>query len=94
MGPFGKTIGGNIRLQIKLPPHVNHLIIFNEYPDIAGLGYFEEPEKVLLMNRWDDVLQLLQESHGTDARVAVYPNAEIQYCAGPDTWQYMGVINE
>ncbi len=89
IGPFGKTIGGNIRLKIKVPPHVNHLIIFNEYPDIASLGYFEEPDKVLLMNRWDDVLQLLQELHRADARVAVYPNAEIQYCAGSETWQYM-----
>ena len=81
MGPFGKTIGGNLRLQIKLLPHVNHLIIFNEYPDIASIGYLDEPDKVLFMNRWDDVLQLLQELHRADAKVAVYPNAEIQYCA-------------
>ena len=80
MGPFGKTIGGKLRLQIKLPPHVNHLIIFNEYPDIASIGYFEEPDKVLLMNRWDDIVRLLQGLHGANAKVAVYPNAEIQYC--------------
>jgi len=81
MGPFGETIGGNLRLQVELLPHVNHLIIFSEYPDIASIGYLKEPEKVLFMNRWDDVLQLLQELHGTNAKVAVYPNSEIQYCA-------------
>ena len=80
MGPFGKTISGKLRLQIRLPSHVNHLIIFNEYPDIASMGYFEEPDKILLMNKWDDVLKLLQELHGASAKVAVYPNAEIQYC--------------
>ena len=31
-------------------------------------------------HRWDDVLKLLQKSHGADTKVAVYPNAEIQYC--------------
>lgn len=81
MGPFGKSIGGRLRLQIGLPPYVNHLIIFNEYPDIASLGYFEETDKILLMNKWDDVLKLLKEFHGADAKVVVYPNAEIQYCA-------------
>ena len=30
-------------------------------------------------SRWDDVLKLLQKSHGADTKVAVYPNADIQY---------------
>ena len=81
MGPFGKTIGGRLRLQIKVPPNVNRLIVFNEYPEIASKGYFEDIDKVLLMNRWDDVLRVLEESHRPNARVAVYPNADIQYCA-------------
>lgn len=80
MGSFGKTIGGNLRLQIGLPPYVNHLIVYTEYPDIAGGGYFEESDKVLLMNHWDDVLQVLQQFHGDNTKVAVYPNADIQYC--------------
>ena len=81
LGSFGKTIGGNLRLRIGLPLHVNHLIVYTEYPDIAGRGYFEESDKVLFMNHWDDVLQVLRQFHGDNARVAVYPNADIQYCA-------------
>jgi len=81
MGPFGKYFGGKLRLQIKLPPNVHHLIVFNEYPDLTVMGYFADPDKVLLMSRWDDVLQLLQKLHGDNAGVAVYPNAEIQYFA-------------
>lgn len=80
MGPFGKFFGGKQRLQIKLPQHINHLIIYNEYPDITSTGYYEDTDRILLMNKWDDVLGLLQELHGANAEVAVYPNAEIQYC--------------
>lgn len=81
MGSFGKTIGGNLRLQIKLPQHVNHLIVYTEYPDIAGRGYFEKSDRVLFMSNWDEVLGVLQQFHGDNTKVAVYPNADIQYCA-------------
>ncbi len=80
MGPFGKFVGGKQRLQVKLPPHVNHLIIYNEYPDITSTGYFDDMDRILLRQKWDDVLRLLQKLHGDKANVAVYPNAEIQYC--------------
>ncbi len=80
MGTFGNTIGGRLRLQMKPPPNVNRLIVFSEYPELASMGYFEETDKVLMMHRWSDVLQVLRENHGSDARVAVYPNADIQYC--------------
>jgi nickel-dependent lactate racemase len=81
VGPFGNTIGGPLRLQIKTPPNVNHVIIFSEYPEIHSKGYLEDTDKVLMLSRWDDVLQVLQEHHRPDARVAVYPNSDIQYCA-------------
>ena len=44
--------------------------------------YFQELDKVLFMHRWDDVLQALQEFHGANARVTVFPNADIQYFSG------------
>ncbi len=81
MGPFGNTIGGRLRLRMKPPPHVNRLITFSEYPELSSQGYLEETGKVLLIHRWDDVLKVLQEHHRPDARVAVYPNSDIQYCA-------------
>jgi nickel-dependent lactate racemase len=79
VGPWGESTGGRIDWSVKLPPHLNRLIIFSEYPDIACKGYFLESKKVLLLNKWDDVLQTLRKYHGTDAKVAVYPNADIQY---------------
>ncbi len=81
MGPFGNFIGGRQRLQIGLPPRVNHLLIYNGYPDLSGIGYFRDTDKIRLMDNWADVLGLLHELHGDRAEVAVYPNAEIQYCA-------------
>ncbi|MFC1989176.1 lactate racemase domain-containing protein [Chloroflexota bacterium] len=81
LGAFGKTIAGALRLQIGIPKRVNHVIIYSEYPDLAGEGYIEDSEKVLFVNDWDVVLRTLQEFHGVEARVAVFPSADIQYFA-------------
>ncbi len=82
MGPFGNTIGGQLRLQMKPPPNVNRLIIFSEYTELSSKNYLEDTDKVILMHDWAGVLRLLKESHKTGAKVAVYPSADIQYCAG------------
>jgi len=42
MGNFGKTISGKLKLLAKVPQNVNHVIIYTEYPDVAGRGYIEE----------------------------------------------------
>jgi len=82
MGPFGNDIGGQLRLQMKPPRNVNRLIIFSEYPELSSKNYLEDTDKVILMHDWSDVLKLLQKSHKSGAKVAVYPSADIQYCAG------------
>ncbi len=82
-GPFGKTTWAKQHQRSVVfqgvPQHVNHLIVYNEYPH-PGSSWFEEDDKILYLDRWDDVLKCLQESHGADTKVAVYPNAGIQYC--------------
>lgn len=80
LGPFGNIEGGAMRLRIKTPQNVNRIIIFTEYPEIASNGYIEEHDKIVLAKSWSEVLELLKERHGPDARVAVYPNSDIQYC--------------
>ncbi len=82
MGPFGNDIGGALKLQMKPPPNVNRLIIFSEYPELSSKNYLEDTDRVVLVHKWSDVLKLLQERHKLGAQVAVYPNADIQYCAG------------
>lgn len=80
LGTWGSVSPGEFRLVVQLPPQVERLIVFNRYPDLTGAGYFSPAEKVLMVDRWDEVLRLLTERHGGGARVAVYPSAEIQYC--------------
>ncbi|MCD6452851.1 MAG: DUF2088 domain-containing protein [Dehalococcoidales bacterium] len=81
MGSFGRTTTGNIRVQAEIPQRVNHLIVYTEYPDVAGRAYIKESDKALFVDNWDDALKVLQSSHGVGTEVAVLPSAEIQYCA-------------
>jgi hypothetical protein len=37
---------------------------------------------VMMVNKWDDVLQALQKADGDHAEVAVYPNADIRQYSG------------
>lgn len=78
-GSWGRTIGGRLRLTSPIPPQVNRLIVYSEYPDLAGLGFFQESPRLAPMNDWGEVLQTLQRAHAASAAVAVYPNADIQY---------------
>jgi lactate racemase len=80
MGPFGNTIAGKLKLQKKVPPNVKRLIFFNEYPELAARHYLEDTDKVVMLSDWSEVLKLLKQSHGSRAKVAVYPSADIQYC--------------
>ncbi len=79
-GGFGKILQAKRHRRSEIPQQINHLINYTEYPDLASRGYVEASDRALFMNNWDDVLKLLQKSHGADTKVAVYPNAEVQYC--------------
>jgi nickel-dependent lactate racemase len=82
MGPFGNEIGGLYQLRMEPPPNVKKLIVYSEYPERSCLNYMEDSDRVVMASKWSDVLGLLKERHGDSAKVAVYPNADIQYCAG------------
>jgi len=77
-----KYFCGRQSIKIPVPPHINRLIVYTEYPDLTGLGFIEQSEKVMMLNQWDGVLKVLQESHGNHAEVVVYPNADIQQYFG------------
>jgi nickel-dependent lactate racemase len=80
LGTFGNTSFAPLRQGARVPPHVNRLIVFSEYPDLASRSWFGEPDKVIFKHNWDEVIELLS-SHKENIKVTVYPNAEIQYCA-------------
>jgi nickel-dependent lactate racemase len=80
MGAFGDTIGGELYLRMNPPPHVNRVIVFSRFPEVSFKNFFEDTDKFVLASDWDEVLKLLRASHGSRAKVAVYPNSDIQYC--------------
>jgi nickel-dependent lactate racemase len=80
MGPFGNAIAGKLKLQMKVPPNIERLIIFSRYPELAARNYLEDTDRVIMLDDWAEVLKLLNQSRGKQAKVAVYPNDDIQYC--------------
>jgi lactate racemase len=81
-GTWGKTKGLSLQVQCSLPPNVNRLLFYNEYPELAMLGFFAQPEKVLIIPKWEDILTELEKTQaGNSVKVAVYPNADVQYCS-------------
>ncbi len=79
MGPFGNNTGGKLQLRMPVPENAEKVIIFSEYPEHAARHYLGDMNKVVLMDRWENVAGLLLERRGPNADVAVYPNADIQY---------------
>ena len=82
MGPFGNEIGGKLQLQMKIHENVKRLIMFSEYPELASKNYIEDSDKVVMAHAWKDVLKLLKDGRGPGTKVGIYPNADMQYCAG------------
>ncbi len=81
MGPFGTEQGGPLWSPNKVPPHLKREIVFTEYPNLAGEGWFDKSEKRNFVHKWSQVVDLLRQDHGKRARVALFPCAEIQYCS-------------
>ena len=81
-GGFGEIIQAKRNRPSRIPQHINHFIIYTEYPD-AKWNRFKDPNRpdmFMSMHKWDDVRGFLQKFHGDDTKVAVYPNADCQYC--------------
>jgi nickel-dependent lactate racemase len=81
LGICGRGTRCNMPMAARVPPQVGHVIIFSEYPDMAGRCYIECSDKVSFTDSWEGVLQTLEALHPGEAGVAVLPNVENQYCA-------------
>ncbi|HEX9896111.1 MAG TPA: lactate racemase domain-containing protein [Dehalococcoidales bacterium] len=79
LGPFGEDSYGPEHQQSGVPPQVNKVIVFTEYPDLVGRGWFAKSEKMMFLHKWDDVLKVLEADYPASASVAIFPNSEIQY---------------
>jgi len=49
---LGSVSSDEFRLMVQLPPHVERLIVFNEYKDLTAAGFFAPSDKVIMLDRW------------------------------------------
>ena len=77
---FGKHIGGSIfRPQTELPPNTSRLTIMQPYPDFVGADWVAPYEMVHFTRSWRETIEQLKLRHGDNVRVAVVPDATVQY---------------
>ncbi len=79
MGPWGRSIRGKRPIQFPVAPHVKRLINYTEYPDLIGLMWLEDTDRVCQMYDWDKIIELLVKDYGDKATVAVFPDSDIQF---------------
>jgi len=79
MGRWGRTIGGKLNMKRPIAAQINHYIFYSQYPTRTSVIDVEPKGKALLISKWDDVINTLEQFHGEHAKVAVYPSADIQY---------------
>ncbi|MFC1534736.1 lactate racemase domain-containing protein [Thermodesulfobacteriota bacterium] len=82
LGKFGRSYGGRQHPVATVPPNLN-LIVIAPHMDKTFADWFSNPEMVTWMKDWDSTLRLLKDSHGPGTKVAIIPNATMQYYASP-----------
>ena len=80
LGRFGRDHGGRLYPLRPLSPQVKVIIMAPCFDRTFG-DWFANPEVITFTRDWPQTLELLQTLHGPGARVAVLPNATMQYFA-------------
>jgi len=70
-GPEGRHAG--------LPENAKKLTVFMPYPDKAGVDWLAPYELVNFASSWNEVITDLKKRYGSKAKVAVIPDATVQY---------------
>ncbi|MBE9514093.1 MAG: hypothetical protein IMY83_03570, partial [Chloroflexi bacterium] len=80
---FGKNFGGRgwVR-RTGLPSNTRRLTVMAPYSDKVGGDWIAPHELINWARSWPEVIQQLKETYGDQARVAVIPDATIQYFPG------------
>lgn len=85
-GKWGKNLGGLLyqeRGGTRTFPKLRKLIIYSPYKQKDPSLPIANPEKIIWLKTWTEVLEELRNSHPNKPRVAVYPNAEVQRPSNP-----------
>lgn len=78
-GEFGKCGEGGLKLPQPLPTKVKRFIVLSPFKDHVGACFFGDVPSILWTKTWEEALELLKAEWRDRARVAVYPDATIQY---------------
>ena len=79
LGTFGTTIAGQLWERPRLSRRVKRLIVYAPYLDLAGGKWIAPPEAIVWARTWAQVIAELKKDYPGAARVAVIPDATIQY---------------
>jgi len=77
---FGKKFGGRAwASKTTLPPNTNRLTVMAPYSDKVSADWVAPYNLINWAKAWPEVLQMLKKTYGDKAKVAVIPDATIQY---------------
>ena len=79
MRQFGETIGGPLWRRPKLPSSVRKFILMTPYKERSCADWLAPVEAITWTTNWEQVVAVLSEEYPTGARVAVVPDATLQY---------------
>lgn len=79
-GSWGRSIGGRYwQRRSRLLSHIKRLILVTEYPDIAQSDRIAPLDSITWARTWPEAIEHLAEDYPGEAKVAVIPDATIQY---------------
>ncbi|MFW6298008.1 MAG: hypothetical protein ACOC03_05825, partial [Desulfosalsimonas sp.] len=78
LGRFGRNYGGRQYPVTKVPPDLD-LIIMAPYFGKNFADWFANPEAVTFTRDWQATMDILKNKFGANTKVAVVPNATMQY---------------
>jgi nickel-dependent lactate racemase len=78
IGRFGRNYGGRQYPVTAVSPNLQ-VIVLAPHLDRTFADWFSNPEVIIWMKDWDSTLDYLKGSYGSGTKVAVIPNATMQY---------------
>ncbi len=75
---FGRNYGGTLHPTAAIPESIK-VILVNPYRDRTSTDWVANPEVFTWVKDWESACAILKEEYGSGTRVAVVPNATMQY---------------
>jgi len=77
---FGTKVGGRNWMPKKgLPQNTNKLTVLQPYPDYTGGDWLAPYDQINWTRTWEETITQLKAAYGDKAKVAVIPDATVQY---------------